>query len=344
MLRILPIVALLPALGPAAAAQSTLYGSEVQLDQLGTVDRASGTWTFIGSQGPVGSITGLAYDGNHDVLYGCSPSNNSLYTLDPGTGLATLVGPTGFSNINGLAYDPATDTLYCTDLNNNVLFTVDVATGAGTLIGTISGAGAIEGLGFDPATDTLYGLDDISDRVYRLDTTTAVATPLPNPVGRSGLWRGLSWDSEQGVLWATTVNPGELHRVDPATGVGSFIGSPLSFVQGLAFRDGSDPFVLTIPGPCPGPATASVSGASPNGPVGFLYALGRGSFVIPAAFTCAGATTGLSPNGIALAGTVTADPFGNASLAASLPPFACGRVSVQAVDGTTCKTSNVVDL
>ncbi len=248
-------------LAPALSAQDTLYGSEVFLDDLGSIDRTTGAWTTIGSQGISGSITGLAFDPVGGVLYGCSPSNNSLYTLDRSTGFATLVGPTGFSNINGLAFDTSTNTLYCTDLNNNALFTVDVATGSGTLVAVMSNTTSVEGLAYDPATDTLYGLDDTAERIVILDRSTGAAQPLPNPIGVSGLWRGLTWDASLGVLWATRVNPGQLYSVDPATGIGTLAGSTLTFVQGLAFeqRGFALPFGQTCSGTF-GPVALSATG------------------------------------------------------------------------------------
>ena len=53
----------------------------------------------------------------------------------------------------------------------------------------------------------------------------------------SGNWRGLSFDPDLGVLWATWVGGTfgqHLYRVDPETGVGTAIGTPKNFVQGLA--------------------------------------------------------------------------------------------------------------
>lgn len=223
----------------SSSAQDVLYGSDVQLDDLGSIDRTTAAWTTIGSQSTVGAITGLAYDPVQDVLYGCSPNNNSVYTVDQTNGSISLVGPTGFSNINGLAYDPNSGTLYCTDLNGNAFFTVDTNTGAGTLIATLSGAMAVEGLAYDPVANVLYGLDDIADAVVIINPATGVASALPSGIGSPGIWRGLTWDSTLGVIWATRVNPGQLWMVDPTTGAGTFIGAPTTFVQGLAFKGGS---------------------------------------------------------------------------------------------------------
>ncbi len=69
---------------------------------------------------------------------GNAPSN--LYTFDPLTGAATLVGATGFSHVTGLAIDPTTGNLFghVSNLFGNgdtLLISIDKNTGAGTLIG-----------------------------------------------------------------------------------------------------------------------------------------------------------------------------------------------------------------
>ncbi|KAA3607268.1 MAG: hypothetical protein DWQ01_16365 [Planctomycetota bacterium] len=344
-LPLLAILLMIATVSPLAA-QNTLFGSDVSLDDLGSIDRNNGAWTTIGDQGAVDAITGLAYDPNNDLLYGINPSSDRLYLLDQSTGFATPIGSSGalgFDNANGLAYDPNQDVMYGADLNTNTLFTVNVSNSSTTVIGSISGASAIEGLAFDPATNTLYGLDDTSDRVVILDTTTAVATPLANALPVSGIWRGLTWDHELGVIWASKVNAGELYRVDPATGAGTFVGTPTTFVQGLAFK-GEPGFTLDIQGPCPGNVTAVVSGASANGNVAIIYAFGTGSFTIPNGFACAGTVLGLSSNNITLLTTITADANGDASLPGGVPAGACGNVAVQALDLATCTPSNVVNL
>jgi len=99
-------------------------------------------------------------------------------------------------------------------------------------------------------------------------------------------------------------------------------------------------FNLTITGSCPGPMAFDVTGATPNGDVAFVYALGTGSFVIPNGKPCAGTTLGLN-NSVKLARLVSADGNGNASTNSSIPQAACGSVFVQAIDLSTCSTSNV---
>ena len=210
----------------AQAADRILYGSDVGSDELGAIDRSSGVFTTIGSQRIPGlqAITGLAYDRVNDIMYGINPSSDRLYTLDTTTGLATAVGGSllPFSNANGLAYDPNNQILYGSDIDSNTLFTIDVGTGTPTLIGSFGGAGgAIEGLAYDAASDTLYGLSDNFDKVVVIDPVTVNAMPLPNALPEVGNWRGLAFDPEQGVLWASISFGGVLNRVDPATGIGT---------------------------------------------------------------------------------------------------------------------------
>lgn len=234
-------------LAACCQAQSVLYGVDIGADQLGTIDRTTAAWTVIA---PVGasSLTGLAVDPNQNVLYAVDPTNNSLYTVNQSTGQRTLVGPTGFSNVNALAFDPNNNVLYSTSLNGNILFTINVANGAGTQIAPITGASNIEGLAFDPASGTLYGIDDGLDRVVVIQTGTGVATPLPTVLPSTGLWRGLDWDSDLGVIWASKVNPGQLVSVNPVTGAGTLIGSLPTFVQGLAFKAGFAQYQVNQPG------------------------------------------------------------------------------------------------
>lgn len=96
---------------------------------------------------------------------------------------------------------------------------------------------------------------------------------------------------------------------------------------------------LSLSGNCPGTITADVTGATPGGFVGFVYAFGTGNFVIPGG-VCAGTELGLD-NTTTLAGVATANGAGEASLSGNVPSGACGNVFIQAVDASTCSTSNV---
>jgi len=98
---------------------------------------------------------------------------------------------------------------------------------------------------------------------------------------------------------------------------------------------------LTVEGDCPGLMNACVSGATPSGTVAFVYGACGGQTVIPNGMPCAG--TVLDVGGAKLACTTVADGGGNACCSGYVPQAGC-VLCVQAIDVTTCATSNVVAL
>jgi len=80
-------------------------------------------------------IYGLAHNG--------SDGPSTLYEIDPTSGAATMIGPTGFERCGGLDYDPVADKLYATCQRNDgsdigVLIDIDPTTGQGAEIGPLS--------------------------------------------------------------------------------------------------------------------------------------------------------------------------------------------------------------
>jgi hypothetical protein len=105
---------------------------------------------------------------------------------------------------------------------------------------------------------------------------------------------------------------------------------------------GGDAPSLRALGTCPGPMRFKVEGASADGRVAYAYARGEGSVVIPPGKPCAGTVLGLDAT-VRLAGVERADENGVARLDIhDIPPRACGRIYLQAIDLTTCATTNVV--
>src|SRR5207253_3281046 len=103
-----------------------------------------------------GGITdfGVVRVDDFGTLYGAAFSGPtgaaSLYTIDPASGAATLVGPIGFWRVTAMDVS-AGGTIYAIGRNpardpdhNNVLLTIDPATGAGTEIGPTG----VEDLGY----------------------------------------------------------------------------------------------------------------------------------------------------------------------------------------------------
>jgi len=94
-------------------------------------------------------------------------------------------------------------------------------------------------------------------------------------------------------------------------------------------------FALSSRGSCPGSMTFSVTGETPGGDVAFVYG-SPGSFTWTGS-PCTGTTLDIANPTLAQLSTAT-------SLTANVPAAACRRIRVQAVDVSTCKVSNFVDL
>lgn len=101
--QITPRDGLIPSLdGLVFDSNGVLFGlSQNQVD-LHTIDPVTGTSTFIGDPGLDGSfVAGLTFAPNGTLF---AAVNNALYSLNPQTAAATLVGNTGFNRVSGLAF------------------------------------------------------------------------------------------------------------------------------------------------------------------------------------------------------------------------------------------------
>ncbi len=91
------------------------------------------------------TLCGFAGEARSQVLYGSvnfGPTNpGDLYTIDPTTGDATLVGSIGFNVTGAMDFHPVTGVLYATARRTSdatpVLITIDTSTGAGTEVGPL---------------------------------------------------------------------------------------------------------------------------------------------------------------------------------------------------------------
>ena len=105
------------------------------------------------------------------------------------------------------------------------------------------------------------------------------------------------------------------------------------------FTGGGPAFSLASGGGCPGPVTFTATGATPGGWVAFAY--GRaGNTTIPGAMACGGTVLDISR--AKKAGTVAANGVGTAIMTKNVPAAGCSFF-VQAIDVSTCATSNVVN-
>jgi hypothetical protein len=128
------------------------------------------------SQG--GAVIGYSVDSDY---------RNRLWRIDMSTGLATLVGPTGFSDIESLSFS-STGVLYGVSDTYKRLLTCSLESGACTSVGSLGGAvpseARDEGLSFD-ASGRLWMSTDEPDLpawhaqyLYELDPATGVATAI----------------------------------------------------------------------------------------------------------------------------------------------------------------------
>jgi len=159
------------------------FGTEYDTDSLAydnyyRIDHHTGVQTLLGQTGV--PIHGLAWDSNHNILYGTNLT--SLYMLNQATGAATLLGP----HVNtplmiGLAYDSYTDTLYGVDLSTDALYSIDTSTGLATQVGLL---GIDINLGQDLAFDREHGYlflagynmgSDPGPHLYWIDQSTGLA-------------------------------------------------------------------------------------------------------------------------------------------------------------------------
>jgi hypothetical protein len=166
-----------------------------------TIDPLTATFTFVGNSGTSGGLTCLAYDDTTSTLYGASTT--TLYTINQGTGVGTLVGTiSGITSLwISMDFDNAGN-LYGYDLGgvgSSGLYSVDKYSGAATLIGPT-------GLNLN------FGQD-------------------------------MSYDKDNDIMYAAVFNAGtylpELHNVDLGTGAFTYIGT----LAGSQFTSFAIPYI-----------------------------------------------------------------------------------------------------
>ena len=135
-----------------------------------TVNTTTGAATTI-STGTV-NVRGFAFDGVSTFYVIAS---GALHSVDPTTGVSTLIGPLGLSLVQGLAHDGTT--LYGWGLTAG-LMTIDTATGAATDVSSTNGgtANSSDGqfLTANPAGDLFVGRDSL----YAVDKTNGASTVI----------------------------------------------------------------------------------------------------------------------------------------------------------------------
>lgn len=152
-------------------------------------------------------------------LYGLSSSTNGLYTINPLSGAATLVGDTGGSvSLSGLSF--ADGILYGTDIFGlGPMARLDTMTGAGTPFSDQGGSINWHGLG-SVEDGPLYTIDIDDGSILKSISTGGVITSIGSGAGIDG--RGMAYDDGNGVLYATGGT--SLYSVDTGLGTSTIIG------------------------------------------------------------------------------------------------------------------------
>jgi hypothetical protein len=129
------------ALSLGAMSDEGLLGLDPTLDALVRVDVETGLGTVIGPLGVLFEGSAIAWSDVAQLPYAVEGSTDSVYSIDPSTGAATLLQPLSVGITDpGLAAHPSDDALYLCDADT--LYGLDVGTGALTEIGPLGLQGA----------------------------------------------------------------------------------------------------------------------------------------------------------------------------------------------------------
>jgi len=187
--------------GMTFSCDNTLYVSTIRTQSLHEVDPITGSSQVIGSTGALGvNISAIAAYGIPTRLYGLGNGQfldgtadaPNLYSIDPDTGVASLIGPLGSQaggySEGGLAFDEDGTLWAITDrgrLNNSItnlpsqILRIDPLTGEATLVGNTTEVG-FESLAIAAPSGCVIEEDDhVPDpRIPTLSTTGRLATIL----------------------------------------------------------------------------------------------------------------------------------------------------------------------
>ena len=145
-----------------------------------------------------------------------------LYTLDPGTGLATLRATVGGAErFFGMCVQPGTNTVFATSVPGDTgLWTIDPNTGATTFIG-MTGVETMADIHFHPTNGKLYGVQRNDPYgIYEINPATAAVTLVANTNAAARC--GMVIDVFGQAYGFTTT--GVLSKLDLLTGTTTLVG------------------------------------------------------------------------------------------------------------------------
>ena len=200
---------------PVSVEAGKLFAVREGSDTLISIDTNTLDFTDIGPLGVTFNFGGLAWDSSSSTLYMVDGRGaQSLYTVDTGSGKATLVGRHGVRDLFGLAYDSKNDDLYGATFTGTLrLYTMDRGDGSGNAGPAL--AHRVGGLAYNSRDDVLIGIEDGAGDLWAIDRNTGdmkllFAGPFTND-------SGLAYDSEKHMLWDIDWS-GNLFSYDIANG------------------------------------------------------------------------------------------------------------------------------
>ncbi len=213
-----------------ADSTGTIYGVELNLNELGTIDSVTGSYTAIAAlSGDIPpNVQGMMIDASTDIAY--VSDGVGLWTMDLTNGACTSVAAT-FNDTNGgaavagffaFAADGAGN-FWAFSIDTDSLYSLDVTTGAVTLLGVYNGPAGRDGPNFsnqgmdwDPVSGQLIG-----------DVYTGGGS------GTYGIWNTTTGSFTTILEHNDTYNPGTpfFPLADPR------VGGPLACFGGTTFHN-----------------------------------------------------------------------------------------------------------
>lgn len=149
-----------------------LWTVDLSGGEVGTIDVATGVFTSVFIANPTSGWQGIEWDPTTQVFFLLN-QNFSIYSLDPTTGVTTLVGASGAPLATALEVD-ANGGLWAMGFSNGILYSVDKTTGSFTATVTTSPVN-MQGMSFDSGGQ-LYGANTTTDSLYTIDMSTGTTT------------------------------------------------------------------------------------------------------------------------------------------------------------------------
>ena len=213
----------LPTLAPSQASAGALYWVvENQSNNVYTVDVNTLTATLVGNAGVDVQFGGLGFSQGN--LYAWNTNSTSLYTVNQTNGAFGLVGPGTVFGADTFDINPVTNEAIAWSVSG-ALYDVNLGSGATTFrVNTTPATNGIASA-FAP-NGTYYQLDTFADVLNRVDINTGAVT-LIGALGYGANTTNLGFNPADGMLYSIQIqNPlFPLYRIDPTTGVGTFVGN-----------------------------------------------------------------------------------------------------------------------